>query len=266
MTAALQRIAVVGSCITQQALAAADIHRVDRVADYARASIASLTPPPSCPVLPLSILDGLGLPPGVHHWLAAELAKTIPGALADARPDVLILDLIEERFDLLVLDSGLIINESLDFATSGLAALPPFAGARRVLRLSDEAWALWEAGLERLRRHVAETPLADARIVLHRAVWASQMRTPAGCEPLPDETFIMLGRSGSRAAHNALLARCHDRFLQAFPTAAVVEAPPDACLADPDHRWGLSPFHYVPAYYEAIAAQWRAMGLGHTAP
>ena len=32
-------------------------------------------------------------------------------------------------------------------------------------------------------------------------------------------------------------------------------------LADPAHQWGLSPFHYVPEYYDAVRQQLRALGL-----
>jgi hypothetical protein len=32
-------------------------------------------------------------------------------------------------------------------------------------------------------------------------------------------------------------------------------------VADEQHRWGLSPFHYVPDYYRTIWEQLRALGV-----
>jgi hypothetical protein len=41
---------------------------------------------------------------------------------------------------------------------------------------------------------------------------------------------------------------------------AHVEAPEER-RADPAHEWGLSPFHYEPAYYAAIWRQLEGLGI-----
>jgi hypothetical protein len=262
MTAVLpSRLAVLGSCVTHEALRAAAIPKRSLAVDYARVSIASLTAPsPSCPLIDPVLLDGVGLPGAVQRWLAAEFTKSIPQALADTRPEALLIDLAEERFDLLVLPSGLVVNESLDLLCSGLMETPDFASARRVPRLSDEAWDLWNAGLLRLRRLLWAPPLSGCRVVLHRVRWAAEAWTGRRCEPLPGDALILPGRMASRAAHGDLLQRLNDRFLAVFPEALVVEAPPELCVADPQHRWGLSPLHYIPAYYDAVADRWGRLG------
>jgi len=30
---------------------------------------------------------------------------------------------------------------------------------------------------------------------------------------------------------------------------------PDLCVADPNHKWGVQPFHYIEPYYSDIFAQ-----------
>ena len=229
----------------------------------ARQSLASLTPPrPDCPVIHPSLLDGLPAPDGDRRWLAAELAKTGIESVANSKPHVLMVDLLDERFDLLQIDSGLVFNESQDFLQVGLRDQPALAGARRIPRLSNEAWELWTAGLERFRLAISASPLANCTMILHRAYWASSLRTGEGAQPIPDEIEILPGHVVSIAAHNTLLDRCYDAFLAAFPQAMVVQAPPETLVADPEHHWGQSPYHYVPDYYRSIAAQLKAFGLG----
>ena len=45
-----------------------------------------------------------------------------------------------------------------------------------------------------------------------------------------------------------------------MPPMAEVAAP-DERRADPGHEWGLSPFHYEPAYNAAIWRQLEALGV-----
>jgi hypothetical protein len=50
-----------------------------------------------------------------------------------------------------------------------------------------------------------------------------------------------------------------------MPPLARVEAPAHR-LADETHRWGLSPFHYVPEYYAEIRRQLEPLGVRQTVP
>jgi hypothetical protein len=71
----------------------------------------------------------------------------------------------------------------------------------------------------------------------------------------------MAGRPASRARHNALLRRYQAAFRDQLPQAAPVAARDAVRVADPDHRWGLSPFHYVEDYYRDIWRQLQALGV-----
>jgi hypothetical protein len=51
----------------------------------------------------------------------------------------------------------------------------------------------------------------------------------------------------------------HAATRAAIPRLEVVKAPDSLVFSDPDHVWGLSPFHYVPDYYAEI---WRQLGGG----
>jgi hypothetical protein len=75
----------------------------------------------------------------------------------------------------------------------------------------------------------------------------------AGVEILP-------GHAADIAAHNALLARYEAAFTELMPPMTRVAALAQR-LADDNHLWGLSPFHYVPEYYAEIWRQLDVLGV-----
>jgi hypothetical protein len=174
------------------------------------------------------------------------------------RPDVVLLDFIDERFDLLVGD-GAVVTASWELETSGWDALPPLMPLRRLDALGDADATLWRRSLDALAHlFTPGAPLSGARPVLHAATWAGALRSTSGrTEALEPDLEITPGRRAPRAAHNVRLARMHALARAAIPRLEVVKAPESLVFSDPDHVWGLSPFHYVGDYYAEI---WRQLG------
>ena len=192
-------------------------------------------------------LNGL-VPPTLERWHRAELAKDTLAQLLALQPEALLVDFIDDRFDLLAC-GAVLVNESLELRQSGLLEHPPLDTARRVPRLGDEAWLFWLAGLERWRQAMQGTALDRCRIILHSCRWAEEMQTPSGRQPLPDDCEILPGQVGSRAAHNELLRRMEAHCMAAFPHVTVLAPPAALRVADAAHRWGPAPFHFVTPYY-----------------
>lgn len=245
------RIAIVGSCVTR------DLWPVGEEAPKAllyisRTSLPSLVAPRPA---------GIALPPDPRgplkrfqdSALRADIEKTALEALVDFRPTHLLFDFIDERFDLLRSAEG-VITRSWELTVSGYLDGPNSGGLDRVPRLSAGCDRLWADALGEMAAAIAATPLRHSRIVLHSSRWAMSYRTADGVvrdfEPVVE---IMPGDSAAIEEHNALLARYDSQFLAAFPDAATVAS--KHRLADESHRWGLSPFHYVDAYYRDIRDQ-----------
>lgn len=246
-TTTMSRTAIVGSCITRDLWPI----RGDGQADLlyiSRTSLAGLFTPAVPGFRPLETPPP-PLGPYPHRAMVADLQATALERLVAFRPTHLILDLIDERFDLLAIGDSRVLA-SWELETSGYLAQPAFEGVRRIARLSAECDGLWRAGAEALVALVRATPLRDAALILHSARWADP--APAGFEILP-------GRRADPAAHNALLARYEAALLALAPEMRQVAAP-EQRIADPAHVWGLSPFHYVGGYYAEIAR--RLAGLG----
>ena len=258
----MSRTAIIGSCITRDLWPV----RGDAVADLlfiSRTSIPSLLAAPLQGVVPADQAPG-ELGPHQHRALVEDLRKTALARLVAFRPTHLIFDFIDERFDLLAA-GGTLVTHSWELEASGYLAQPPFDRARAIPRLSDACESLWRDAATELAALIRATPLRDAKLVLHAARWAQASEDASGRQaPLTyAEPWRRTPQPLPIGEHNALLARYEAHLLDVMPPMAVVEAPAHR-LADPGHRWGLSPFHYVAPYYEEI---WRGLeALGVKAP
>jgi len=253
----MPRIAIVGSCITR------DLWPIrgggaEALLYVSRTSLPGLL---SAPIEGFSPGDQ---PPAdlhqhEHKALVADLRKTALSTLVAYRPTHIIFDFIDERFDLLAMGSALAANSG-EMVRSGYRTQAALAAARTIPRLSDAAERLWLEAAGEFAALVRATPLARAQLILHSARWADRQRRPDGrVEPIAD-VEIVTGQAAVIADYNALLIRQETAFEALLPMARIDA---DAYrLADSAHRWGLSPFHYVPEYYDEVRRQLTALGLG----
>jgi hypothetical protein len=247
----MSRVAIIGSCISR------DLWPIrgdtEKLIYVSRTSLASLF------AKPLKGFRPAAEPPAKlgryqHRALVSDLQKTAIARLVAFRPTHLIFDFIDERFDLLAVD-GTIVTHSYELEVSGYLKGKAFARRREVARLSDAGERLWREGAAQMAALIRATPLQAATLILHSARWAQASQSA----PLPTPE-ILPRRPVSIEAHNALLASYEAAFEALMPPLARVEAP-EHRVADEAHRWGLSPFHYVPAYYEEIWRQLAALGV-----
>lgn len=217
---------VLGSCVSRDAFALVETD-LTLVRYVARTSLASAFHRAPAPAQALSNLASIE-----SEWqrrmVEIDLTRKLPGLLKATQFDVVLLDLIDERFPLLMLD-GVPVTVSTEFKKAGspehMDHLLGYASGARM--------QLWLQGLKRLI-----TTVDPAKIIINRVYWAS--RTDDG-ELLDDQDGIH--------AHNAILGRMYAQLAMRYPFATI-DYPPDMLVADKNHRWGLSPFHYVPQMYE----------------
>ena len=253
------RIAILGSCITRDLW---PIHGggAERLLYISRTSFPSLLSAPVAGFRPDRDPPG-GLHRGEHNALVADLEKTALERLIAFRPTHLIFDFIDERFDLLAVGKAL-ATHSAELAASGYLAQAAFRGARTIPRLSDACERLWLTAIRELSGLLQTTVLSEARLILHAARWATD-QAGAGGKLTPLRNVAVLGdRAVQIAPYNDQLARYEAIFAAEMPPMARISAEASQ-IAFGDHRWGLSPFHYVPAYYDDIRRQLGELGLAN---
>jgi hypothetical protein len=254
----MPRIAIVGSCITRDLWPV----RGEALADVlyiSRTSLPSLFSPAVRGFRPAAKAPG-GLRQHQHRALLADIEKTALARLVAFRPTHLIFDFIDERFDLLTIGAAL-ATDSWELEASGYLGQRAFKGARPIPRFSSGCELLWQDAAGEFAAMVRATPLRDALLILHSARWAEHSRPPGGAHTRPiADVEVLPGRPAEVGPHNALLARYEAVFTSVMPPMTRIEAP-QLRIADEAHQWGLSPFHYIPAYYEEIWRQLAELGV-----
>ena len=231
-------VLVYGSSASREALALAGPSQGLVLSDhYARSSLAALagTARRASPELERIPAEG------PRRMVRADHEQSILPALAGKPYDLLLIDLIDERFHLLAGGEGSIVTLSPDYAA---VVERPLRG-RRIPSGSEEHEALWRAGLERLVGVLREAGRLD-RVRINRLWWARQTVDGgpiAGFEPARIE----------RA--NAFLAARYADLEAVFGPAAFLDHPADLLAADPAHPAGIAPFHYARGLHESTVAQ-----------
>lgn len=154
--------------------------------------------------------------------------------------EYLMIDLIDERFRIAEF-RGSVITASNEFAECGIAAEQELKFLRKKLDDQD----LLEKVDEFCERIKAIYP--EEKIIIHRGRFLNRYISKEGIS----STRFPLNVRGYSAKMNALLDGLYARVLKNMPGAFLVDICADY-QCDENHKWGLNPIHYEPAYYEEV--------------
>jgi hypothetical protein len=222
------KVAIFGSCVTRDAFAFAPKPGFE-VAEYiARSSMASAFHQVPMDGRYLSAVERIDSP-FQRRMVECDLLKLARQRLLASSADVVLIDLIDERFDLALL-GGSFATWSSEFSKLGFER-GEFDAVYRIG--SEERKPLWRQGAEAMLQ-----ALGTDRVVLNEVYWARE---------LPDGQSMERADQIDRA--NDQLREMH-AFLRSLGVERSITYPSELLRADPDHKWGLSPFHFVADFYE----------------
>ncbi|MBO1074168.1 DUF6270 domain-containing protein [Roseomonas marmotae] len=184
------------------------------------------------------------LPPFERRCVFMDLEKSEEYFRFSADADYLIVDFIDERFDLMQVGSSHVAATRHVLKEPFLAFHQDRLQRRR--RLHPPILDDWRRGAEYFMER-ATRRFAPERIILHEARWSSHFRTVEG-ELLPFDEKVR----ARVAPSNELLKHYHENFRALLPSCLTLRVPDEFLFADPQHRWSKEPFHYIPAYYSAF--------------
>ncbi len=164
-----------------------------------------------------------------------DLGKDYATRLRTTDADVVVLDLVDEQYDLVVGSDGGVATRSMEFLRAGGDGVP----SRRVASGSPEFLVRWEAGWAALVA-TARRQGRLGRVVVHEAYWARGDAAGGAFDQQRVE------------AANRTLTYLYARMRKDLPEARFLRVPDRLVVGDPSHRWGPSPVHYVEDYYRAF--------------
>jgi hypothetical protein len=206
--------------------------------------------------------------------------------LADADPDLILLDLVDERRGVWKFSDGEYLTNSVEAYRTGIEEWAPVRGARLVEFGTDEHYELWKAGfshsmksLMALRKPIVFLDIAwaevfdgqelprglrsSAGLVLRRAQrrYRNLSRALDRGEPVVDAVRSMTAPGRTRSETliaqaqeaNELYKRYSD-FARRYAHHTVHRSVGDVRIGT-DHRWGPEPFHYRDDDYLGIVEE-----------
>jgi hypothetical protein len=175
-----------------------------------------------------------------RRCVLADFGKTFFASLEAQRPDWLVIDLIDERFDVLCTSASFVTRSSA-FQAAGLDDARDL-GLQPIRRMSPAGRSLFADAAPRFAARLLEL-VPRERIVLHRALWCTRFLRAGAVHAFPDE------RRALCELQNAMLGEGYDALEQALGgVGARIAVDPEAHVADAHHRWELEPYHYAPGY------------------
>ena len=241
----MARIGIFGSCVTRDLFE--DPAMRPALAQYtSRSSLISVVADP-VPLDPERVrLDSAFQ----RRCVIEDFGKTFFSQLAESGADWLVVDLIDERFEVLWTE-GSCVTRSSAFMGAGLADAAD-AGRPPVRRLTDEADRLLAGAIEAFAERVTAIVPAH-RVVVHRAGWMTRYRDGDTVTDFPED------RAAFAERHNAALDRAYDLLLERLGTGHAIALDRHRYAADAGHRWDLEPYHYEPAYNAAALERLRSL-------
>lgn len=221
-------IAIFGSCVTRDAFAMVPVKGLCVVDYIARSSLASA-------FHPLAVedrwLEALGNIQSAfqRRMVEIDMKKTARAVLRASTADLVLVDLIDERFRTVGLGES-VATWSTEFGQLGLDQ----NAFGEILNMeSPERRGRWLKGASELVDCVGVE-----RLVLNEVFWANS--TSDG-DPLPHREMIDQANRSLQEMYSALFR---------LGVRRKISYPESLFLTDPQHKWGLSPFHYIRGFYE----------------
>lgn len=233
------RIFIYGSCVSRDIINFGGDGFV--LVDYlARSSLASAFHPKQIEDKYSATL----VSPFQRRLVAADLSKELKVILEKIEFDLLLIDFIDERFNLFLFDDGSICTLSNEILKTGFLDTGP---AGQIINSgSDEFFTFWLNGWKLLVSELQINGLLD-RVRVNPVLWASLTEDGNNFSPTYSQTKI--------DAANKTLNRLYSYVAADLGSHQFLQFSPTLFKGTNKHRWGLSPFHYVDEYYQTALRQ-----------
>lgn len=232
------KLAVFGSCVSRDAVRYLP-PGIELVSYIARSSIVS-----AVHAEPYLVTDEIPESFGAFEgrMVRHDLEKTGLSSLAGSDPDVVVIDLIDERFRVYEFAGTLVtLSHRISKEQFGSEVLQK----GKVITRDNDFPQCARVMLDRIS-------FPKTKILINEAYWAE--RYLSGEDQLTYDNAVAIRRN------NDQLRRYYDAFRGLLPEANFIRYD-GALLADPGNVWGPAPYHFTANYYEHIARKIAEIGF-----
>nr|WP_246601159.1 DUF6270 domain-containing protein [Alteromonas antoniana] len=235
---------IYGSCVSRDALDYAN-YDVELVRYIARSSLATQQ---SLPVIKNELLESL--PSQFQkNMMRVDMEKTLFSSIDENEFDLLLLDLIDERFSIGLFGAG-----RLTLSSEFLAVVPKDCSYPEWNRFSEEKFDAWCRALNELMFIIHQKK--NKPVIVLNKVYFSGLSGLSKSEATECNSFM----PSEIVRNNNFLNRMYDYIESSFDDIRLLEYPNSLFVANPEHKWGLAPFHYIDELYEMTMSKLLAIG------
>lgn len=220
---------IFGSCVSRDFIEITDAKNIKLVDYYARSSFASIG---GEPIEDDNLLERID-----SNWqramVARDLGKDIFHSISKNNYDILLIDLIDERFNLARVDGSFctVSTEYKKYQDSSRYKIVPFD--------SDEKFELWKEGF---RNFIGRLEKVDAikKIRVSRVFWSEAIE---GGDHFVEPNISYIKRN------NEMLRKMYSYMSSFINVNQFIDYPENILVSASTHKWGVEPFHYVNELY-----------------
>lgn len=232
------KLCIFGSCVSRDIFNHAKEEEFELLLYSARSSLGSLfSKPPFKDTYSANLQS-----PFQQRTLAMDLCKTAIRRFNNVEPDIIMLDLIDERFNLLVMPDQTRCTASREMIVSGAAKHP---GGVTVRSGTDRYMKYWADGWRKLVALLQSRNMMD-RLLINKVYW--QYTTESG-KPFNADRV---------ARANETLEKMYAIQEADVPPRQFIDYG-DSLSCPDDHRWTPEPFHFSNASHLVALDKVRAM-------
>lgn len=229
-----QRVLIIGSCVSRDIFNFDKSNSLELVDYFARSSFASAF----CATPVLDRYTERLSSPFQRRIVRADLSKSLSSTIEALKFDQILIDFIDERFKLFQFHDGSICTLSNELLNCGFESTSDFG--RTVKSGSDDFFNLWDLGWSAFVEKLKRIGLLG-RVRINKVFWADH--TINGGDFAPSYSSKGIDEA------NKFLIRLYDRVAVDLHPKQFLDFSRERFVGAVDHRWGLSPFHYVDDYY-----------------
>lgn len=196
---------------------------------------------------PVSIIDAVkkNIDSLTHrYWVLNDLEKRMGKILASTSRDIILLDFLDERFNLASLEDNSIITITNEFRRANIDE----SNFDVIKSKSERHYDLWKTGLD------AFASLVDQKqVFINKVYWA----TGSDDDSQFNEKYI--------SENNQFLDNLYNYATKNYDFN-VIDYDKNIFICDASHKWGKSPFHYTHLYYDEAMTAINAIAKDRSIP
>lgn len=231
-------ILIYGSCVSRDALEFDSEKRLKLIDYFARSSLASSMSNNVINDIPTHNIHSSFQKRMVEN----DLNKSILAIIKQSKYDILLVDFIDERFDLWISPDEAVCTVSNEFLSSGFN--PP---KNEILKSGSEQWfSYWEKGWVSLLNALNQSGNLH-KLVINEVYWSKKTAS--------DNNYLPNYSSAGIDIANKNLKRLYERIKRDISESHFIHFNSDELIGSDGHKWGKSPFHYQDNVYKKIISK-----------